>query len=87
MLIILVGKKKNLRTNEHTRQELAKMHQEPFNPEEDRDMANRIAAFDYMECSAKTKDGVRAVFEMATRAACSVSQTLEEKKKSVYLVS
>lgn len=38
-------------------------------PEDGRDMANRIGAFGYMECSAKTKDGVREVFEMATRAA------------------
>lgn len=37
--------------------------------EEGRDMAGRIGAFGYMECSAKTKDGVREVFEMATRAA------------------
>lgn len=38
-------------------------------PEDGRDMANRISATGYMECSAKTKDGVREVFEMATRAA------------------
>lgn len=37
--------------------------------DEARDMANRINAFGYLECSAKTKDGVREVFEMATRAA------------------
>lgn len=43
--------------------------QEPVKPEEGRDMANRINAFGYLECSAKTKDGVREVFEMATRAA------------------
>ncbi|PIO25185.1 hypothetical protein AB205_0131120, partial [Aquarana catesbeiana] len=43
--------------------------QEPVKPEEGRDMANRIGAFGYLECSAKTKDGVREVFEMATRAA------------------
>lgn len=42
---------------------------EPVKPEDGRDMANRISAFGYMECSAKTKDGVREVFEMATRAA------------------
>lgn len=40
--------------------------------EEGRDMASRIGAFGYMECSAKTKDGVREVFEMATRAALQV---------------
>ncbi|KAG7319333.1 hypothetical protein KOW79_017807 [Hemibagrus wyckioides] len=67
--IILVGNKKDLRNDEHTRRELAKMKQEPVKAEEGRDMANRIYAFGYMECSAKTKDGVREVFEMATRAA------------------
>nr|XP_020470896.1 rho-related GTP-binding protein RhoA-B-like [Monopterus albus] len=67
--IILVGNKKDLRNDEHTRRELAKMKQEPVKPEDGRDMANRISAFGYMECSAKTKDGVREVFEMATRAA------------------
>ncbi|KAJ8360986.1 hypothetical protein SKAU_G00175110 [Synaphobranchus kaupii] len=67
--IILVGNKKDLRNDEHTRRELAKMKQEPVKLEEGRDMANRITAFGYMECSAKTKDGVREVFEMATRAA------------------
>uniref|UniRef100_A0A8C4XJD1 Uncharacterized protein n=3 Tax=Telluraves TaxID=3073808 RepID=A0A8C4XJD1_FALTI len=66
--IILVGNKKDLRNDEHTRRELAKMKQEPVKPEEGRDMANRINAFGYLECSAKTKEGVREVFEMATRA-------------------
>uniref|UniRef100_A0AAX7SZ20 Ras homolog family member C n=1 Tax=Astatotilapia calliptera TaxID=8154 RepID=A0AAX7SZ20_ASTCA len=70
--IILVGNKKDLRNDEHTRRELAKMKQEPVKPEEGRDMANRISAFGYLECSAKTKDGVRDVFEMATRAALQV---------------
>ncbi|XP_062311401.1 rho-related GTP-binding protein RhoA-C-like isoform X2 [Osmerus eperlanus] len=67
--IILVGNKKDLRNDEHTRRELAKMKQEPVKQEEGREMSNRINAFGYLECSAKTKDGVREVFEMATRAA------------------
>ncbi|KAK3566199.1 hypothetical protein QTP86_028908, partial [Hemibagrus guttatus] len=67
--IILVGNKKDLRNDDHTRRELAKMKQEPVKAEEGRDMANRINAAGYLECSAKTKDGVREVFEMATRAA------------------
>ncbi|RLV99440.1 hypothetical protein DV515_00009683 [Chloebia gouldiae] len=56
---------------------------EPVKPEEGRDMANRIGAFGYMECSAKTKDGVREVFEMATRAAL---QARRGKKKSGCLL-
>ncbi|KAG9336053.1 hypothetical protein JZ751_003319 [Albula glossodonta] len=98
--IILVGNKKDLRNDEHTRRELAKMKQvkqkqsrrndqiyasvkEPVKPEEGRDMANRISAFGYMECSAKTKDGVREVFEMATRAAL---QARRGKKSMVGVV-
>lgn len=46
-------------------------------------MANRIGAFGYMECSAKTKDGVREVFEMATRAAL---QARRGKKNSKCLL-
>ncbi|KAL6459025.1 hypothetical protein MHYP_G00324970, partial [Metynnis hypsauchen] len=81
--IILVGNKKDLRNDEHTRRELAKMKQEPVKPEEGRDMANRISAFGYLECSAKTKEGVREVFEMATRAAL---QVRKRKKRSGCLL-
>ncbi|XP_068568589.1 rho-related GTP-binding protein RhoC-like isoform X2 [Cebidichthys violaceus] len=70
--IILVGNKKDLRNDEHTQIELAKMKQEPVKTEEVKDMAGRIGAFGYLECSAKTKDGVREVCEMATRAALQV---------------
>ncbi|RXN18450.1 transforming isoform X3 [Labeo rohita] len=57
--------------------------QEPVKPEEGRDMANRISAFGYLECSAKTKEGVREVFEMATRAAL---QVRKRKKRSGCLL-
>ncbi|KAM4828478.1 transforming protein RhoA-like isoform 2-T2 [Thomomys bottae] len=50
--------------------------QEPVKPEEGRDVANRIGTFEYME-------GVREVFEMATRAAL---QARRGKKKSGCLV-
>lgn len=77
--IILVGNKKDLRNDEHTRRELAKMKQEPVKPEEGRDMANRINAFGYLECSAKTKEGVREVFEMATRAGLQVRKNKKRR--------
>ncbi|XP_021483153.1 transforming protein RhoA-like isoform X1 [Meriones unguiculatus] len=53
--------------------------QEPVRLEQGRDLANGIGAFGYVECSAKTKDGVRMVFEMATRAAL---QANRGKKKT-----
>lgn len=46
-------------------------------PQEGRAMAEKINAFAYLECSAKSKEGVREVFETATRAALQV----KKKKK------
>ena len=57
--------------------ELGKMKQEPVKAEEGRAMADKINAFAYLECSAKSKEGVREVFETATKAALQV-----KKKKS-----
>merc|ERR1712018_429020 len=56
-----------------TIKELAKMKQDPVKPEDGRTMAEKINAFAYLECSAKSKEGVREVFETATRAALQVS--------------
>ncbi|CAM5106815.1 unnamed protein product, partial [Eretmochelys imbricata] len=66
--VFLVGHKKDLWNDEHTWRELAKMKQEPVKPEEGRDMANRINAFGYLKCSAKTKDGMREVFGLAYKS-------------------
>uniref|UniRef100_A0A1I8E8E5 Ras family protein n=1 Tax=Wuchereria bancrofti TaxID=6293 RepID=A0A1I8E8E5_WUCBA len=73
--IILVGNKKDLRNDQQTIRELAKMKQEPVRPEQGRAIAEQIGAFAYLECSAKAKDGIREVFEKATQAA------LQQKKK------
>lgn len=48
------------------------MKQKPVTSEEGRSMAEKINAYGYLECSAKTKEGVREVFETATRAALQV---------------
>ncbi|GAA48944.1 hypothetical protein T265_09132 [Opisthorchis viverrini] len=72
--IILVGNKKDLRNDERARHELAKMRQEMVKPEEGRMLAEQISAYAYLECSAKTKEGVREVFETATRAALSTKR-------------
>ena len=56
------------------------MKQEPVKPEEGRTMAEKINAFAYLECSAKSKEGVREVFETATRAALQVNSSFERNK-------
>ncbi|XP_048252804.1 ras-like GTP-binding protein RHO isoform X2 [Haliotis rufescens] len=77
--IILVGNKKDLRNDDNTRRELSKMKQEPVKTEEGRAMAEKIGAFAYLECSAKTKEGVREVFETATRATLPEEETRRGK--------
>ena len=56
--IVLVGNKKDLRFDEATRKELTKSKQEPVKTEEGRAMADKIGAYDFLECSAKTNEGV-----------------------------
>lgn len=72
--IILVGNKKDTRNDENTKRELRKMKQEPVKMGEGQSMAENIHAKAYMECSAKTKEGVREVFETATAAALSTKK-------------
>ena len=66
----------DLRNDPNTIKELGKMKQEPVKPEEGRAMAEKINAFAYLECSAKSKEGVREVFETATRAALQVTKSI-----------
>jgi hypothetical protein len=71
----------DLRGDQNTIKELGKMKQEPVKPEEGRAMAEKINAFAYLECSAKSKEGVREVFETATRAALQVRVGLRFKER------
>ncbi|XP_050414928.1 ras-like GTP-binding protein Rho1 [Patella vulgata] len=72
---ILVGNKKDLRNDPATSKELSEPKFKPVSTNEGLAMAEKIHAFSYLECSARTKEGVREVFETATRAAL-------QKKKS-----
>uniref|UniRef100_K1P2D0 Ras-like GTP-binding protein Rho1 n=1 Tax=Magallana gigas TaxID=29159 RepID=K1P2D0_MAGGI len=67
--IVLVGNKKDTRTDPDVIKELELKKEEPVNTQEGQEVAEQIRAFSFVECSAKTQDGVRKVFETATRAA------------------
>ncbi|CAL8128682.1 unnamed protein product [Orchesella dallaii] len=77
--IILVGNKKDLRTDPETIAQLAKSKQEPVKFDAGFAMAGKIGAYAYLECSAKTKEGVQEVFETATRAALQVRKKIKKR--------
>ena len=45
-------------------------------------MAQKVRACAYLECSAKTGEGIREVFETATRVALSSENNLQPKRLS-----
>lgn len=67
--IILVGCKRDLRNDPKTIEDLRKTNQQPVTTDEGMALAVKIGAYKYLECSAKDGEGVREVFEHATRAA------------------
>jgi Ras homolog gene family, member A len=72
---LLVGLKLDLRNDPNTIKELAKVGQKPVSQEQGQAIATQIHAYRYMECSSKTRQGVREVFEHATRAALTAQKT------------
>ena len=77
--VVLCGNKKDLRHDEAAIEQLRKQHQEVVTPEQGKSMARRIGAHAFFECSAKTKEGIKDVFNEAVRAA--LLYTPEKKGK------
>lgn len=78
--IVLLGIKKDTRDDPSILNKLHKMKLKPITSQEGQLMAEQIHAFAYIECSSKSKEGVREVFETATRAALQVIKGKKEKK-------
>ncbi len=62
LFFLSLGNKKDLRNDEATKRELMKMKHEPVRSEAGRNMAEKIGAKGYLECSAKTKEGMTNYF-------------------------
>jgi GTPase SAR1 family protein len=65
--VILVACKKDLRTDLEVVARLKQEGEKPVSTEVGRQIAAQIKADAYMECSAKTRDGVQEVFVHAAR--------------------
>ncbi len=78
--IILVGCKLDLRFDQRTIAELKKTSQRPVTEQEGQAVATKIGAKHYMECSSRTGQGVREVFQTATRAALLVGRVLRGRR-------
>lgn len=84
--ILLVGCKKDLRYDPKTIEELRKTSQKPVSPEEGEEVRRKINAQKYLECSAKTNEGVREVFESATRYALMTNKRSGGSKKKCKIL-
>lgn len=87
--IILVGCKCDLRNDPQTIENLRQTSQQPVSTAEGQSVADKIGAYKYLECAAKTGQGVREVFECATRASLMArdgkTPKTTKKKKCVVL--
>ncbi|XP_027808009.2 rho-related GTP-binding protein RhoG-like [Marmota flaviventris] len=66
--ILLVGTKKDLRSQPDTLQCLREQGQAPITPQQGQALAKQIHAVHYLECSALQQDGIKEVLAEAVRA-------------------
>lgn len=66
--IILVGTKCDLRNDPAVIQKLASKNQKMKTPADGEELRRAIKAVKFLECSAKTQEGIKAVFDDCIRA-------------------
>jgi len=79
--LILVGTKVDLREDSATIDKLSSKKQAPTTYEQGLQMMQEIGAVKYMECSALTQTGLKAVFDEAIRAVYTPKENLQKKEK------
>jgi len=81
--ILLVGTKQDLRGDSETEERLKRRHQAPVTFQQGCTLAKDIGAVKYMECSALTQTGLKAVFDESIRVVLfPTKEELEEEKRA-----
>ncbi|RVE69475.1 hypothetical protein OJAV_G00078470 [Oryzias javanicus] len=84
--IILVGTKLDLRDDKETTDKLKEKKLSPITYSQGLAMARQIGSVKYLECSALTQRGLKAVFDEATRAVlCPLLHMEKESRKCSFL--
>ena len=78
---VIVGTKVDLRSNDQTLKLLDQRSQKPVTYEEGQELADQLKAYKYVECSALTQEGLKAVFDCAIRC---VRESEKKPKKKPY---
>jgi GTPase SAR1 family protein len=84
--IILVGNKIDLRNDKNVIKSLMKTKREPIKHEQGLEMANKIGACTYLECSAKRKEGIQVIFETAARVVLKAGCSRKLKKRKCKIL-
>eukprot|EP00695_Tsukubamonas_globosa_P001765 TRINITY_DN283_c0_g1_i1.p1 TRINITY_DN283_c0_g1~~TRINITY_DN283_c0_g1_i1.p1 ORF type:complete len:196 (-),score=52.84 TRINITY_DN283_c0_g1_i1:76-663(-) len=79
--IILVGTKIDLREDPTMIAKMAEKRIEPITLEQGQALAREIGAVDFIECSARTQKGLKAVFDSSIRAVLFPKKEVTTKKK------
>uniref|UniRef100_A0A915PKY6 Uncharacterized protein n=1 Tax=Setaria digitata TaxID=48799 RepID=A0A915PKY6_9BILA len=81
--ILLIGTKLDLRDDPETLRQLNADGKQPVSKSQGQKVAKRIRAVKYLECSALTQQGLKAVFEEAVRAVIAPKPTGKNKNCTV----
>ena len=79
--LILVGMKKDLRTNQDVIARLAMYGEKPVTYEEGEELSKKIKAHCYLECSTLTGEGIQDVFHKAIELASQTNINHDRRRK------
>ncbi|KAF7344545.1 Cell division control protein 42 [Mycena sanguinolenta] len=83
---VLVATQIDLRTDDKELEKMAKQGYLPISAAQGQRMAREVKAARYLECSAKTREGVQNVFDEATAAAVDAARRATVKRNRKCLV-